>query len=111
MDFNPSYYTRRVHIQDFTGSASLGGGDGISVYCVTNSSGGTVGMTLPSFHPVGFIYEVLKEDNTPGMTLSIGGGITLAGDTGTFGASATSVKRMRVIKVSATKVVIEQSGS
>lgn len=86
---------------------------GVTMWDVTNTSGATKNMTLTflSTMPVGFRAVITKRDNTAGLTPVAPGGITLTGDTGTFGAFVASVKRLEVIKINATTAILIQSGS
>lgn len=98
--------------QEFTASASLAG-IGIKMYDVTNTSGAQRTMTLSflSYSPIGFRTVITKRDNTSGFTLAAPAGITLTGDTGVFGAGVTSVKRLEVIKISASQAILIRSGA
>lgn len=100
---------QRVTVQAFSASASLAG-VGVGIYYVTNTSGGTRNMTLSflSYEPVGFCCEIIKTDNTAGLTPVAPGGITLTGVTGTFGAfvSAGSAAVLRVRKIDASTAVL-----
>lgn len=86
---------------------------GVTMWDVTNTSGATKNMTLSflSTMPVGFRAVITKRDNTAGLTPVAPGGITLTGDTGTFGAFVASVKRLEVIKINATTAILIQSGA
>jgi hypothetical protein len=86
-------------------------GQGTTMFDITNTSGSTRTLTLSilSSMPAGFRFTVTKRDNTHGFTLLAP--ITLTGDTGTFGAFPTSVKKLEVMKINATTAVCIQSGS
>lgn len=83
---------------------------GVTMWDVTNISGSTRSITLSflSYLPVGFKAMITKRDNTPGFTLLPPGGITLTGDTGTFGASVTSVAVLWVEKINSTTAILIQ---
>jgi hypothetical protein len=110
--FDGGYAPDRVTIQAFAISGSLSG-VGVKTYQVTNSSGSTRSMTLAflAYVPVGFRTQIYKLDNTAGFTLTPPAGITLSGDTGTFGAFAASVKKLEIVKVSTTVAICMQTGA
>jgi hypothetical protein len=94
----------------FSASGSLVG-QGTTMFDITNVSGSTrsLNLSILSSMPVGFRFTVTKRDSTPGFILTAP--ITLTGDTGTFGAYPTSVKKLEVMKINATTAVCIQSGS
>lgn len=99
----------RITQQVFSASASLAG-VGVGTYYVTNTSGGTKNMTLSflNYVPVGWKCEIIKTDNTAGLTPVAPGGITLVGITATFGAfvAAGSAATLRVCKIDAATAVL-----
>lgn len=112
MYFDGGFAPDRVTEQVFTASASLAK-VGVKMFDVTNTSGTTRTMTLSflSYSPVGFKATITKRDNTAGFTLAAPAGITLTGDTSTFGGFATSVKQLVISKINSTTAVLVQSGA
>lgn len=112
MYFDGGFAPDRVAEQVFAASASLAR-QGVKMWDVTNTSGTTRTMTLSflSYAPVGFKATVTKRDNTAGFTLAAPAGITLTGDTSTFGGFATSVKQLVISKINSTTAVLVQSGA
>jgi hypothetical protein len=112
MYFDGGFAPDRVTEQVFTASASLAK-QGVKMWDVTNTSGTTRTMTLSflSYAPVGFKATVTKRDNTAGFTLAAPAGISLTGDTGTFGAFPTSVKQLVISKINSTTAILVQSGA
>lgn len=110
--FDGGYAPDRVTIQDFAVSGSLSG-EAVKTYKITNSSGSTRSLNLAflAYAPVGFRVQIYKLDNTAGFTLTAPGGITLTGDTGTFGAFASSVKKLEIVKISDTSAICMQTGA
>ena len=99
-----------AQIRDFAVSGGLVQ-EGARVYVITNSSGSTRGLTLSfiSNMGIGDSISVFKTDNTAGFTLTPPSGITLLGDTGTFGAFVVSgVAEMTVTRISSSQCIVQQ---
>jgi hypothetical protein len=110
MYFDGCWAPERVTIQDFVGSGTLGG-VGVRAFNVTNSSSPPATLQIylgfMEYAPVGTRAVITKLDNTPGFTLTVGGGVSLIGNTGTFGASATDAV-LEVVKIDSATVVCLQ---
>ena len=102
----------RVKIQNFAANGTLAE-DAVKTYYVSNSAGVQVNMTLTflTYAPIGFRVQIYKTDNTSGLAPVAPSGITLVGDTGVFGATPTSVKKLEVVKTSTTTAILVQSGA
>jgi hypothetical protein len=85
------------------------GGVGVKIWVVTNTSRATAGMRLAFLGtaPVGFRCKLTKRDNTPGCNPTAPPGMTLVGDTGTWGAFPVSVAVLEVMKISSTIAVLK----
>jgi hypothetical protein len=90
------------------------GGNAVGIWEVSNPSGAPRNLTLGflAVAPVGFRCTVTKRDKTHGMVLRPPAGMTLAGDTGVFGAFVENgCASLDVLKVSDTTAVLRQSYS
>lgn len=108
--FDGGYAPERVIEREFS---SVGGSllnVGVRAYDLTNTSGGTRPLTLGwlSYSPVGMRVLISKRDNTAGFSLSAPGGISLVGDTGTFGAFVSGVKFLEVFKLNGSTAICKQ---
>jgi hypothetical protein len=110
MYFDGCWSPERVTTQDFTVSGSLGG-VGVRAFNVTNSSSPPATLQIylgfMEYAPVGTRAVITKLDNTPGFTLTVGGGVSLIGNTGTFGSSATDAV-LEVVKIDSATVICLQ---
>lgn len=82
---------------------------GVKIWVVTNTSRATAGMLLAFLDaaPIGFRCKLTKRDNTPGCNPSAPRGMTLVGDTATWGAFPASVAVLDVMKISSTIAVLK----
>jgi len=101
----------RYEVKDFPSSTGSLGGNGISLYEITNSSGGAVTLTLSmlDYSPVGSKFTVIARQNaTSSFILTPPAGITLVGDTQGFANNTRSIDVMELYKISPTEVLCKQ---